>query len=880
MKKKIGIVFITLLCSFLFTNVYAESNDSNEIISDKYQYSAIEGDNKQNINTFVYRDSDFTKSSYIGSKSLETLSIQVAAASISWYGEELDEYEIDSSNNDYNVNALLKKMKFNNIEVNKYYRSEKKENSMGAIIGQKTIIQDGKKYILLAVIPRSAGYKLEWAGNFTIGDGDIHEGFKSARDEVLRFTKEYIDKNNITGDLKIWTVGYSRGAAVSNLLGGFFAGGGVDYFGDNVSLTPEDVYCYTIGTPSSIKDGVSKNIELSVEGNRNSEDYVNDTKGSAYNYTKGGTVDIDSDIYNGIRSIISYDDAFPLLPPEAWGFSRYGKVIDSYDGLISEEEMLNELKSVSEYVYNAYTENGKRKEFSKKKFDLKSLSIVDVQSDTSQIEFFKERLKALTDKIETNQLYYDEYEEGIKSAIGTYGMAMVLINDDSESSMATSDMIYPLVYSYIAYISEELQNKGKASSETEAVTMVVEDLLTYFTGDEIDKDTFSIDDFVKLFAKYMSDNEEEPISDSVVNAIINLVPEEYQSLLSMFSAFSTKPNPEISDGLKAFIKACYYGPEEGSAAYNSYQDSDEVRKLFYITMLFSQGSTIPEINDLLMDDEGNVSGAAKFEEFVDLMLKVTKQEKDENGNVIKTYSDMGELADAKLVGLLDNALEEPINKSQDLYGEEYKEDFQKEVNTFKQNVTKVREALCPLFFGTEGGYNVGESLENAITLVDNASLIVLPHFDEIYLSLSRNSNRYEEDYYLIKGDNQEISNNEDLVLVYSFNHYEFIERGKVYIDDKELSKDKYSISKGSTVITINKEYLKGLKEGKHTIVAMLDNNSVDASFTISNKVNPDGKIDEIINPSTGDNIFVYISMLGLSIIGLLLAGLLIKKKEM
>ena len=65
------------------------------------------------------------------------------------------------------------------------------------------------------------------------------------------------------------------------MLGGFFAGGGIDYFGDTVSITPEDVYCYTIGTPRTIKDGLDKNVELSVSANRDSDEYKDDTEGEA-----------------------------------------------------------------------------------------------------------------------------------------------------------------------------------------------------------------------------------------------------------------------------------------------------------------------------------------------------------------------------------------------------------------------------------------------------------------------------------------------------------------------------------------------------------------------------------------------------------------------
>ena len=74
-------------------------------------------------------------------------------------------------------------------------------------------------------------------------------------------------------------------------------------------------------------------------------------------------------VYNGIRNIISSDDAVTLLPPEKWGFTRYGKVIASDEGLYSEEEMLKELKSISKYVYNTYTTDGKRTKFTEKSFD-------------------------------------------------------------------------------------------------------------------------------------------------------------------------------------------------------------------------------------------------------------------------------------------------------------------------------------------------------------------------------------------------------------------------------------------------------------------------------------------------------------------------------
>ena len=57
--------------------------------------------------------------------------------------------------------------------------------------------------------------------------------------------------------------------------------------------------------------------------------------------------------------------------------------------------------------------------------------------------------------------------------------------------------------------------------------------------------------------------------------------------------------------------------------------------------------------------------------------------------------------------------------------------------------------------------------------------------------------------------------------------------GKILIDGKEVPKDKYTVSKGSTVITISNSYLKTLQEGNHTIIAKIDNKEAEGHFTIS-----------------------------------------------
>lgn len=883
-------IFILILnVLFPFASVFANEKNSSEVIKGTYKYVSNADNKVQSQNTFEYRDDCFTRSSYLGCKHLEVLSIQIASTSVSYY-EEDDKYETDPSQNAKNVIEMLDKIHFVDIKTNDYYTTEKHENSIGVAVGHKNIVEDGKTYTLLGIFPRGAGYKEEWAGNFTIGDGDIHEGFKQSRDEILRFVKKYVQENNIKGDLKIWTAGWSRGAAISNMIAGFFAGGGIEYLGENVDVIPENVYCYTIATPKTIKNGLDKNIELSVSGNRTEPEYTNDTPGESFQYTKGGSVNSNDDIYGGIRSVISPDDIFPLLPLEKWGYTYYGKVIDLNQSLNSEKDMLEELKSINNSLYNEYTNNGEIKEFKNKTFDLKTLSIVDSSGTSSPTKFLKERFKGLGGIADTSKEYKDgHYQDALKSLTGLIGMLSVVFKDSSVTSdIETSKIIEALVYTYLAYASEELQKEGKAENEKEGLAITIEELLSYFSGEEIKNNEFTVDDLIRVIAKYLSDNENEPVGNAAISGIMNLVPENYKWFLDAFKGFagSEEEQEEVTteDGLRAFIKACYYGADPNCSYAEDYSDPVDARKLLCMTLIFAIGSDMPELQEIFIDETGSLNGKnAKFEDFIGIILNKFKTVKDEDGNVIKTYSNLSEIADDKIIFLLDNYLEKAIEKSGELYGEEFKEELEKQRETLKQNITEARVILSSLFFYTDNGLNTGEIIGNITTFIDNIMLIPINHYNEIYLAYSRNSNRYEDHspeeekddeetdiYKCIEGDGQifDKNNDENLTFKFNFDYDVFIEEGIVFINNNEVSKDNYLVTKGSTVITFNKDYVETLSEGEYELkAALISGGEAEAKFTISEGTAKDkGKIDL---PKTGDNISIWLVIMAVSVVGYL-----------
>ena len=873
--KFLSILFVTiLLLNIIMPTVYA--------ITDKYQFTSNENSNIQLEDEFIYRDDCFKRSSFLGCSHLEILSSQAAIASSSWYGENIDKYEVDFTQNAHNIVEMLKNMGFEDVSTNKYYTLEKQENSAGVAVGHKTLQVDGKEYTLLAIMPRSACYKQEWAGNFTVGDGSIHEGFKAARDEILRYVNKYIKDNNIQGDLKVWIAGHSRGAAVSNMLGGFFAGGGIEYFGTTVSITPEDVYCYTYATPRTIKNGTNKNIELSVSANREAANYANDTPGESFSYTKGGQVNVEDEVYGGIRNFVSPNDIFPLLPPEEWGFTYYGTKIASNHGIVTEESMLEELKEISPYAYSLYMNGGDPNSFERKTFDLKTLSIVKDEGNYSAMNmstFLQERMHGLIYKANTNSLYKSEsYQDALKSVAGIYGMSMTLFDEDFVIDY--DELISPLAFAYLSYASERLQAEGRATNETKAISIALAELIAYYTGENIDIDTATVDDVVVILAKFVAENENEPVVDMLISKIVEIVPEDYQGILAAFKSFHKDENSTIEEGLKAFLKACYNGPDPECSLYDSYENGEQVRSALYVMLYVAMSSDYPVIAQLVAGNTFQFDASGELTSLVEAILSMVKTVKDDEGNIIKTYTNFAELADDKLTLAVDSIFIEILAKAQNIFGEDYKNKLNEHIENAKLNVSKIREAALYALFYDDEPYSIEKDIKNITTFIGNAEIIPLAHYNEINIAYAKASQNYdcgyeehEIEYNCIEGENQIANITEEDVLTFRFDiEYEtFLREGKVFIDNNEVPRDKYTISKGSTIITFINEYTKSLGVGQHTIQASTDEGSVKVAFEIAKSTIEDTtNTQNTENPKTGDNITIFVSLMIISSLGVIL----------
>ena len=720
----------------------AVKTDDSFVTEGTYSFTSDGGGNLQEQDTFVFREDCFMRSSFLGCAHLAELSAQIAMASASRFGEEPDPYEKDFSVSARNVTDFLTAAGFEDVETNRYYTLEKQENSMGAAVGRRTVTAFGHVYTLLAVIPRSAGYKQEWAGNFTVGDGDLHEGFKAARDEVLRFMKQYMDKHGVTGELKIWLAGHSRGGAVSNLLGGFLAGGGAAYFGGRVSLQPEDVYCYTYAAPRCVMTEAGRREELSVASARAEAEYAADTPGEAYVPGADGLTNTQDAIYGGIRNYIFADDAIPQLPPADWGLTHYGTDLPAAQEGISAEDMLAELKMISPRSYKTFTEGGDFRNFEWYTFNLAKLSLVpDPASHDARTmgKFMTTRVPGLMAGCETAEQYLEEgYQETMRHGGALIGLLMSYPKDPLELNVMS--YIRPAVLLVLSYAAERMQAERGAQSETEGVVMALEDLLGWLIGRTIDHGTFTVDDFLEIAVSWLVEHENDPLGEAVLGALEGAIPEKASGVISaMLGGFHKenslfKPVP-AAEAVRAYLKACAAGPDPECSAAAAFPTAKDARSLLYtaapLILSFSDYG-LGDLGDALKDNGSHLFGGL-VEKLLPLLLTGT----DAEGNRI-VYASVSEAADEGLKQILEDVVGTLAEDAGVHVGSAYQKLIRRHLDGLKERAGQMRKTVSYFLLYTKGEpYSTAQALANACTLAVNAKIIPSAHYNEGYTAWLR-----------------------------------------------------------------------------------------------------------------------------------------------
>jgi len=171
---------------------------------------------------------------------------------------------------------------FSDIVTDDYDKTPSLYTVASAIAMKELEDADGEPYTLIAVGVCGGGYAHEWLSNLTVGMDERHKGFDSAANLVENRIFGYIGRHNITGRIKIWIAGFSRAAAIGNIVAADLDDCGV--------FRIEDIFAYTFATPRTTRD------------------------------PRDGQ-------YPNIFNIVGQYDVVPQVPLSGWGFERYGTTL-------------------------------------------------------------------------------------------------------------------------------------------------------------------------------------------------------------------------------------------------------------------------------------------------------------------------------------------------------------------------------------------------------------------------------------------------------------------------------------------------------------------------------------------------------------------------
>lgn len=753
--KKISILtlvtstFMIVGCTQPAPEEKPEMVDKNYKVNMVYHYGEDPGEEEI--------EEDFHYSDYWFLKNSSELNYDLALASARVGGTS---YVNKKDHDGHKIKALLENAGFKNIQLNQYFSSGiQLDNSMGAIIGNKKIIDDnGKIYTLLAVLPRSAGYENEWMGNFVIGTSGYHEGFTLARDEILRFTKKYITENEIKGDIKLWSAGYSRGAACVNLFGGYLVDNSA-YLSSDIKLEPSNLFVYTIGTPRAAIDGSAKADVLDVSGPRGGE-YV-DTNIPAYDYQGSGNINLNDNKYKCIHNFVAYGDYITKLPPTEWGFGRYGQTENINYG---SPEMVSYLREYSEEAADIFA-GGKTylSETPIMNVDLENGQMVDTGEKSTPDATIQNRINELMN-ISGSRLGLVEhnYSNVLGSITALYG---VLSNDFVKT--LTSDIgavIKTALLNYLQHVAE-LTNR----SDKDTLANLLMDIMS-LAGKRIEnRATYTDQQFLTDFLDYLiNDYQTSDVAVNRANNLAKLIPAPYNSVYTSLLNYAKEKHlaPKTVDALLSLIANYVYDNKDDTTVqnlinlvagliptgmaslltlitgvdYSEYTDETEkarvaIRDVFECFAIGSKDQTksAKEVRYSTLNMVSSFVLAGKTS-LVNLLLNgsysddETVIEKDA-ALLANTCEDILKmvLSGKTLLEGANDAIKDLINKCKTSRTTEY-------VNFLTSHPAEIRNILFAVLLKTGSTYDLSTDIKNVFNFVNVMMAIFPAHYHELYIS--------------------------------------------------------------------------------------------------------------------------------------------------
>ena len=272
----LAVVSVLFVCVNLILPVRAEEPSESESDPDQIQMIDAVFDSKMTPQTLTlktpFSDSFFCTPASEYNHQLCKASLGLMASSTRLL------YNAKDRALDSNARQFLEDSGFSDIVTYDYDKPDGRY-TIANTISHKTITDENGPFELIAIGIDGHGYTNEWESNFDIGTDTVHEGFADSCQKVYEHFLAYVEDHHLSGRMKVWITGFSRAAAISNVLGARLT--------ESDRFTTDDVYVYTFATPRTTKD------------------------------PKKGQ-------YPNIFNIVGSTDPVPMVPFRDWGYSRYG----------------------------------------------------------------------------------------------------------------------------------------------------------------------------------------------------------------------------------------------------------------------------------------------------------------------------------------------------------------------------------------------------------------------------------------------------------------------------------------------------------------------------------------------------------------------------
>ena len=300
--KILGLLFLTVgLSAGVIAGAATPLKANTTYEVNKYTYAYVSDHRPIGKSIFTsdiyFSQSYFEHSSYEYDPHLATASLCLTITTYTDYAPFDAKWYI---NQPKYIKEVLETIGFNSFTTNDDFVQTARYDSIGLAAAKKEF----SDYTVVAIAPRSGGYYSEWANNMHLGDGSqsdyMHEGWYNAAQKLINFVSDYIKNNQVTGRIKLWMTGFSRGGAVVNVAAGLLDSQldkGQKVF-NGVELKREDIYTYTFEAPQGANVN-SKTIKLPKD-----------------------------QIYRNIWNIVNPNDVVTKVAMSEYGFTRFG--VDKY----------------------------------------------------------------------------------------------------------------------------------------------------------------------------------------------------------------------------------------------------------------------------------------------------------------------------------------------------------------------------------------------------------------------------------------------------------------------------------------------------------------------------------------------------------------------